>query len=188
MGVAGAAARARGRGRRQAPPPARCCWSRTMRRSPKSARAYFEQLGYQVKLRGERASWSRSHRSDDGDIDLVFSDILMPGGMNGLDWPIRCAAGISGHRGAVDHRIQFQRSGRGAPGFRGAAEALRPCCASACAALGAKRHGRTFLASAAVCWLTDVTSALRIDRRLRGFGEADRRRRGQEAWRSVIYL
>ncbi len=48
------------------------------------ARAYFEQLGY-----GVRAVASAQSGLDlierEGDIDVVFSDILMPGGMTGLD-------------------------------------------------------------------------------------------------------
>jgi two-component system NtrC family sensor kinase len=48
------------------------------------ASAYFEQLGYSVKpVASAQAGLALIER--DGDIDLVFSDILMPGGMNGLD-------------------------------------------------------------------------------------------------------
>src|SRR5271169_261141 len=46
------------------------------------AKAYLEQLGYQV-----RHALSAQAGLDQlaGDVDLVFSDILMPGGMNGLE-------------------------------------------------------------------------------------------------------
>jgi len=48
------------------------------------AKAYFEELGYTVKqAAGAQPGLDRIAR--DGDIDLVFSDILMPGGMNGLE-------------------------------------------------------------------------------------------------------
>jgi len=47
-------------------------------------RAYFEQLGYQVRhASSAQAALDLIKREDD--IDLVFSDILMPGGMNGLE-------------------------------------------------------------------------------------------------------
>jgi len=48
------------------------------------ARSYFEQLGYKIK---EAASGQAGLDLIEGDgaVDLVFSDILMPGGMNGLD-------------------------------------------------------------------------------------------------------
>jgi two-component system, NtrC family, sensor kinase len=48
------------------------------------ARAYFEQLGYSVREAvSAQAGLDLIEREDN--IDLVFSDILMPGGMNGLD-------------------------------------------------------------------------------------------------------
>jgi two-component system NtrC family sensor kinase len=48
------------------------------------AKAYFEQLGYQVKLASSAQAGFDLVESEP-DIDLVFSDILMPGGMNGLE-------------------------------------------------------------------------------------------------------
>jgi two-component system NtrC family sensor kinase len=46
--------------------------------------AYFEELGYQVRhAAGAQAGLESIER--DAAIDLVFSDILMPGGMNGLE-------------------------------------------------------------------------------------------------------
>jgi two-component system NtrC family sensor kinase len=47
------------------------------------ARTYFEQLGYSVK-QAASAQAGLDHIAHEGDIDLVFSDILMPA-MNGLD-------------------------------------------------------------------------------------------------------
>jgi two-component system NtrC family sensor kinase len=47
-------------------------------------KAYFEQLGYQVShAASAQAAIDIIERG--GEIDLVFSDILMPGGMNGLE-------------------------------------------------------------------------------------------------------
>jgi two-component system, NtrC family, sensor kinase len=48
------------------------------------ATAYFQQLGYMVK-QVARANEALELIGDDPKIDLVFSDILMPGGMNGLE-------------------------------------------------------------------------------------------------------
>ncbi len=47
-------------------------------------KAYLEELGYRVKLAASaQAGLDLIER--EGDIELVFSDILMPGGMNGLE-------------------------------------------------------------------------------------------------------
>jgi two-component system NtrC family sensor kinase len=47
-------------------------------------RAYLEQLGYQVKhAASAQAGLDLIEREDH--IDVMFSDILMPGGMNGLE-------------------------------------------------------------------------------------------------------
>ena len=48
------------------------------------ARSYLEQLGYQVR-HADSARASLDVLDREGGIDLVFSDILMPGGMNGLE-------------------------------------------------------------------------------------------------------
>jgi two-component system, NtrC family, sensor kinase len=48
------------------------------------SRAYFEQLGYQV-FRASSAQAGLDFVEREDKIDLVFSDILMPGGMNGLE-------------------------------------------------------------------------------------------------------
>ena len=47
-------------------------------------KAYLEQLGYQVR-HAESALAGLDLLERDGGVDLVFSDILMPGGMNGLE-------------------------------------------------------------------------------------------------------
>jgi len=46
--------------------------------------AFFRQLGYRVRSVVNAQAALAALRLD-GDVDLVFSDILMPGGMNGLD-------------------------------------------------------------------------------------------------------
>jgi two-component system, NtrC family, sensor kinase len=47
-------------------------------------KSYLEQLGYQV--RHAESAWAALELLEhDAGIDLVFSDILMPGGMNGLE-------------------------------------------------------------------------------------------------------
>ena len=46
--------------------------------------AYFQQLGYLVK-QAANAREALELLGNDAKIDLVFSDILMPGGMNGLE-------------------------------------------------------------------------------------------------------
>jgi len=47
------------------------------------ARSYFEQLGYRVRHVAS-AQAGLDLIADEGGVDLMFSDILMPGGMNGL--------------------------------------------------------------------------------------------------------
>jgi two-component system, NtrC family, sensor kinase len=49
------------------------------------AKAYLEQLGYQVQ-HAASAQAGLDLLEREADIDLVFSDILMPGGMNGLEF------------------------------------------------------------------------------------------------------
>ena len=46
--------------------------------------AYFEELGYRVRHAASAQAGLESIERD-ANIDLVFSDILMPGGMNGLE-------------------------------------------------------------------------------------------------------
>jgi two-component system NtrC family sensor kinase len=46
--------------------------------------SYFQQLGYVVR-QAASASEALEALGCDQNIDLVFSDILMPGGMNGLE-------------------------------------------------------------------------------------------------------
>ncbi len=48
------------------------------------ARAYFTELGYGIAVAAS-AQAGLDLIAGEGDIDLIFSDILMPGGMNGLD-------------------------------------------------------------------------------------------------------
>jgi two-component system NtrC family sensor kinase len=48
------------------------------------ASAYFQQLGYAVK-QADSGEGALELLAQDSQIDLVFSDILMPGGMNGLE-------------------------------------------------------------------------------------------------------
>ncbi len=48
------------------------------------ASAYFQQLGYEVK-HFARAQDALAWLAQNPKIDLVFSDVLMPGGMNGLE-------------------------------------------------------------------------------------------------------
>jgi two-component system NtrC family sensor kinase len=48
------------------------------------AAAYFEQLGYRVRPVASAQAALESLAAD-SKVDLVFSDILMPGGMNGLE-------------------------------------------------------------------------------------------------------
>ena len=48
------------------------------------AAAYFQRLGYMVK-QARGASEALEVLGKDANIELVFSDILMPGGMNGVE-------------------------------------------------------------------------------------------------------
>ncbi len=47
-------------------------------------KAYFDQLGYEVR-HAASAQAALESLENDGEVDLVFSDILMPGLMNGLE-------------------------------------------------------------------------------------------------------
>ncbi|HEY7661658.1 MAG TPA: ATP-binding protein [Xanthobacteraceae bacterium] len=48
------------------------------------ARAYFQQLGYRVRL-AANARDALDLLGREPDVDIVFSDVLMPGGMNGVE-------------------------------------------------------------------------------------------------------
>jgi CheY-like chemotaxis protein len=48
------------------------------------SRDYFEQLGYQVRHAASAQAGLDFLECEDN-VDLVFSDILMPGGMNGVE-------------------------------------------------------------------------------------------------------
>jgi two-component system NtrC family sensor kinase len=56
----------------------------------------LDQLGYRV-LRAENAAEALETLRDEATIDLVFSDIVMPGGMNG----IHLAQEVSEHHPAI---------------------------------------------------------------------------------------
>ena len=79
-----AAPRCRRRYRRRRAPPARCCWSRIMPMSPRSRPAICENSAIWCAtspMHGPRLPRCGQMPR----VDLVFSDILMPGGMNGLE-------------------------------------------------------------------------------------------------------
>ena len=59
-----------------------CCWSRTIRMSPSVSAGLLEQLGYTVRRVADAEAALREIELDG--IDLVFSDIVMPGKMDGL--------------------------------------------------------------------------------------------------------
>ena len=67
---------------RRSPAAARCCWSRTIRKSPRSAPACSSSSA--IPCAGCRTPRRRCAKSQRDDIDLVFSDIVMPGKMDGL--------------------------------------------------------------------------------------------------------
>jgi CheY-like chemotaxis protein len=57
----------------------------------------LHQLGYEV-TRAASAAAALGALANGRQVDVVFSDIMMPGGMNGVDLPVRSG------RGAVDCR------------------------------------------------------------------------------------
>ena len=99
--------------------------------------AYFQQLGYGV--RQVATAREALELLDNGPkIDLVFSDILMPGGMNGLE----LGHAIRRQRPVARDRFQQQRARRRRPGVRCAAKAVRHRPARSGLARGAEREGR----------------------------------------------
>jgi PAS domain S-box-containing protein len=79
----------------------------------------IEQLGYRV-VRAENAGEALRHLQQGIDVDLVFSDIVMPGGMDGLalaqvcreryrDLPVLLTSGYSDAAQAADGRFDILR-------------------------------------------------------------------------------
>jgi PAS domain S-box-containing protein len=81
--------------------------------------ALVEQLGYRV-LRAENAAEALHHLQQGIQVDLVFSDVVMPGGMDGLALaelcrerfphvPVLLTTGFSGSAQVVDSRFDILR-------------------------------------------------------------------------------
>ena len=83
---------AEARGDRRA---ARSCWSRTTPMSPRASTGLLEQLGYSVQWVSD-AEAALQEIEQDG-IDLVFSDIVMPGRWTG--------SGLRDHRGKSSRQL-----------------------------------------------------------------------------------
>ena len=62
---------------------ARCCSSRTMPTWPRSARPCLSKIGYTVRLAADARQALLLFEAEE--FDLVVSDIVMPGGMNGIE-------------------------------------------------------------------------------------------------------
>ena len=83
----------------------------------------LEQLGYRV-VRAENAGEALRHLQQGIEVDLVFSDIVMPGGMDGLALAQLCRERYPRHPGPAHQRLQRRRAGRRRP-LRHFAQAVR---------------------------------------------------------------
>ena len=100
---------------------ARFWWSRTIPRSANVTATLLGQLGYRV-VRAQSATEALRFWTGSG-IDLVFTDIVMPGPMDGLTLARRDQNRLPAAAGSVDHRIHRCRAG-GRIQVRGAAQAV----------------------------------------------------------------
>ena len=69
------------------------------------------QLGYQV-TRAASAAAALGALADGRSVDLVFSDIMMPGGMNGVELAREIKTTAKRHPGPADQRIRRSRGSR----------------------------------------------------------------------------
>ena len=83
----------------------------------------FEQLGYRV-VRAENAAEALRHLQQGVQVDLLFSDIVMPGPMNGFALAEACRERFPRYSGAADQGLQRRGAGRRRP-FRYPAQAVR---------------------------------------------------------------
>ena len=83
----------------------------------------LEQLGYRV-VRAENAAEALRHLQQGIGVDLLFSDIVMPGSINGLGLAQICRERYPGDSGAADQRLQRRRASRRRP-LRHPAQAVR---------------------------------------------------------------
>ena len=122
--TAPAIAEARARRARGRPTPARSCWSRTIPRSQSASADLLEQLGYAVRWVAD-AEAALQELERDASIDLVVSDIVMPGRMDGLALARAVQGEVSGPAGPARHRLQRSCAGRPTPISRSCASRTR---------------------------------------------------------------
>jgi len=102
-------------------------------------KGYFQQLGYSVK-RAAGAQQALQLIENEPAVDVVFSDILMPGVMNGLALAQTLRERFPGVAGAALDRLQQQRPGGRTRRLHRVAEAVRPGIArSRSAGFGARQ-------------------------------------------------
>ena len=73
--------------------------------------ALLEQLGYRV-VRAENAAEALRHLQQGIGVDLLLSDIVMPGAINGLGLARTLPGALPRHTGAAHQRLQRRRASR----------------------------------------------------------------------------
>ena len=86
--------------------------------------AVLESMGHDVRMCAN-ASAALSVLEESAAFDLVFSDIMMPGPMNGIDLAEAILKRFPRFAGAFGHRVQQRGPGSGCPAFSGIGEALQ---------------------------------------------------------------
>ena len=89
--------------------------------------ALLEQLGYRV-VRAENAAEALRHLQQGIEFNLLFSDIVMPGTMDGLGLAQVCREQFPGSAGSADQRL-FRCGSGGRRSLRYFAQAVRALCA-----------------------------------------------------------
>ena len=69
----------------------------------------LRELGYAVHRGADGPAALRVLEQQQGEVDLLFTDVVLPGGMSGAQLAAQATARMARAEGAVHHRLRAQR-------------------------------------------------------------------------------